>query len=189
MMAIEWIAIAALAAITGGLWLALLGMMREIVLLRSDVKVFRELVQQPPAPSFVGERAPAALTAVLADRPATARQERQLVAFLSPGCAPCEELADELAEAVKARRLAYEDVLVFAWAYSEEDAARYANRLPLETVVDHQGKLSRACEVRATPTLFIVSRDDHTVLDYTPEGRSEWILDRMRSTEPVGMPV
>jgi hypothetical protein len=175
-----WIAIAALTVVVVFLLLAVLGAMREVVVLRGDVKAFTDLVQRPPAPTFVAERdrVPAALSKRLPH--ATESSERHLVAFLSPGCQPCQDLASGLSAAVEEGHLAREQLTVVVWAFTHPEAERFASQIALPCILDGDGKLSRLCEVRATPTLFIVSADNHKVLDYSPEGSTEWVISRMK---------
>lgn len=82
-------------------------------------------------------------------------------------------------------RLNLEDVTVVVWAFSADDAARFAERLPLHCITDVQGELSRACQVRSTPTVFIVSTEgeSYSVIDYSPEGSIEWVLDQMTADQ------
>src|SRR2546423_9052810 len=104
--------------------------MREIVVLRADVKAFRELVQRPPAPSFVNDRLPDALAKLLPSK-RSAGSGKRLVAFLSPGCQPCQDLADALTEAIDAGDVAAEDVTPVIWAFSTQQAEDHARRLRL----------------------------------------------------------
>lgn len=178
----EWIVIGALGALTVFLFLAVLGAMREIVMLRGDVQGFRQLIQSPPPPSFVSDRLPDALVRRLKPQASSngSSTRRQLVAFVSPGCGPCESLVEGLSTAVARQQLLPEDAVLIVWAYSDADAERFARGLALPSLIDTGGSLSRACEVRATPTVFVVSSNDYRVLDYNLEGSTEWVLTRMR---------
>lgn len=174
-----WIAIAVLGVIVVFLLLAVLGAMREVVVLRGDVKGFTDLVQRPPAPTFVAEHGhlPAALIKRMP--PASGSFARHLVAFLSPGCQPCQDLASGLAGAVGEGHLGADQMSIVVWAFTYEEAERYATRLGLPAILDGDGQLSRMCEIRATPTLFVVSTENYKVLDYSPEGSTEWVISRM----------
>jgi len=179
-----WIAIAGLAVLVVFLTLAVLGAMREVVVLRGDVKAFRDLVQRPPAPSFVGGRLPSLMSKMLPRVHSGSPHGRRLVVFLSPGCQPCQDLADGLSVAIAQGAVRAEDLTPVVWSFTPEEANRYASGLPFDSIPDGDGKLARACEVRATPTLFIVSEGAHEVLDYSPEGSVQWVIDRL-APQPV----
>lgn len=70
------------------------------------------------------------------------------------------------------------------WASRTKKALRFASQLPGHTLIDENGDLARRCEIRATPTIFIVSRSDFTLADYNPEGDVEWILNRLPARAP-----
>jgi hypothetical protein len=178
---------AGLGGFSAFLLLAHLGTMREVVLLRGDVKVFRDLIQHPPAPSFVNGRLPDELVNKLSERDATMPGRHQVVAFLSPGCRPCEQLGEDLSTAVANGDLERDDVFVVAWAFATDEAERFAARLGLPYLVDVNGDLARACEIRGTPTLFVVERDTHKVLDFSPEGSAAWVLDRMNTDRQLAV--
>lgn len=182
----QWIVIAVEGGLTVFLLLAVLGAMREIALLRSDVRVFRELVQRPPAPSFVGERMPEVLAREL-QRVAWSQggSDQQVVAFVSPRCRPCEVLADDLAALVGDDPRRGDEITLVVSAYDDDEAERFASRLPLRTIVDRGTTLLRACEIRATPSVFVVSRADYSVLDYSAEGSSEWVLEQITTHQPA----
>lgn len=176
----NWVVIAAQGTVTVFLLLAVLGAMREITLLRSDVRIFRDLIQRPPAPSFVGGRMPDVLAREL-ERVAWSdgATERQAVAFLSPACSPCEVLADDLTALVGEDESRRDKITLVVSASDDVEAERFAAKLPLRAIVDRGGTLLRACEIRGTPSVFMVSRSEHNVLDYSPEANSEWVLEQI----------
>jgi len=177
-----WYVIAAQSVILAFLLLAVLGAMREIVILRGDVKAFRDLVQRPPAPSFVHDGLPPALANELSlDQ--DGGLDRHLIVFLSPGCQPCQDLAEGLRSALAEGVLTRRHLTAVVWAFTPEEAERYASGLPFDTILDGDGKLARACEVRATPSLFLISTTDYRVLDYSPEGSTQWVINSLFSRE------
>lgn len=104
-------AVLALATTTVFFLLAVLGAMRETVLLRGQVEALSQLVRHPPPPSYVGGRAPEALVRAIEMAGETAVADGPLaVAFVSPGCAPCEDLVAGLAAAVEDSEVGREDV-------------------------------------------------------------------------------
>jgi hypothetical protein len=111
--------------------------------------------------------------------------DKHVVAFIAPGCGPCEDLASGLTTAVSEAAFSARDVSVVIWAATADGAHEFADRIPLATVLDVGGKISRRCEVRSTPTLFLVSQSDLTVADYSPEGSLEWIKTRLAETQKM----
>lgn len=175
--------VVALAVLTGFLLLAILGAMREVTLLRGEVEAFAQLIKSPPAPSFVRTQAPDALKRVLRARvPAAGVDGAQLVAFVSPYCQSCERLAKEVEAAAHAGSVADDRLLFVVWARTEAEAIEMSAKLPGRTVLDVDGSLATACEIRATPTLFLVSDRDFTVVDYTLEGDAQWVLNHLTPT-------
>jgi hypothetical protein len=84
-------------------------------------------------------------------------------------------------------------------AYGERDAAlvreyapnivaeRFAARLALPYLVDVNGDLARVCEIRGTPTLFVVERGTYNVIDYSPEGNAAWVLERINTHQQLAV--
>jgi hypothetical protein len=62
---VSTIAVWGLAALTLFLALAVLGSMRETVLLRGEVEALSQLIKNPPPPSFIGSTTPNTLRKVL----------------------------------------------------------------------------------------------------------------------------
>lgn len=174
-----------LVSVTLFLALAVLGSMRETVLLRGEVKALSQLITSPPPPSFVRGRVPDALRKTLQQlHAAPAAATRWLVAFVTPGCGPCQEVATGLRNAVGRGEVLASDLVFVVWA-SRREASAFASELPGHVLIDDDGDLARSCEVKATPTSFVVSRADFRVLDFDLEGGVEWILDRMRAPLPA----
>jgi hypothetical protein len=179
-----WIVIGVLVALLVFFCLAILGTMQEVVALRSEVKLFRDIVQHPPPPAFVGGPAPSEMVELMRSGVAS-DSDKHVVAFIAPGCGPCEDLASGLTTAVSEAAFSARDVSVVIWAATADGAHEFADRIPLATVLDVGGKISRRCEVRSTPTLFLVSQSDLTVADYSPEGSLEWIKTRLAETQKM----
>lgn len=103
----------------------------------------------------------------------------RVVAFLSPGCRPCEELLPKLARAIKTSGVSPDQV--FAVISSGEDGEgedAYLERLaPISTVVsrDQASIVAAAFGVRGYPFICSVSRDG----SLTDLGRDERTLERV----------
>jgi len=182
--AVIW-SVVALGALLAVLFLAVLGAMRETVRLRGEVNVLADLVRNPPAPSYVGGRAPDALVRALESLDGPGANGLRAVAFVSPGCAPCEELVEGLAIAIDETEITPDELVFAIWAASPEHAEQFAPRIPSPFVLDGTGLLSRACEIRATPTVLMVSQDDYNVVEYSLEGDTQWVINRLRSLRPL----
>lgn len=173
-----------LGVLTVFLLLAVLGAMREVVLLRGELEAFGQLVKRPPPPSYVDASLPSALVgAIEAALVPCENDDRLVVAFVSPGCKPCEDLVQGLALAAEQGELRREDLFFVVWAARDEDAERLVPDLPGPGVSDSGGSLARASEIRGTPTVFVVSRSDYQVLDYDLEGEPEWVLRHLAHPE------
>jgi hypothetical protein len=173
------VVVAVLAGLTLFLGLAVLGSMRETVFLRGEVAALSYLMKNPPPPSYLGGSVPDVIRGMLESEPVSSATARWLVAFLAPGCGPCEDIVTGLSDAVQQGDVRPADLFFVVWAERTRQTERFASRLPGRAVIDDTGVLARKCEVRATPMLFIVSRDDFAVTDYSPEGGVEWILKRL----------
>jgi hypothetical protein len=179
------IALILLGGLTLFLALAVLGSMRETVLLRGEVDALSQLITSPPPPSFVGGPAPDDLRRLLESiEPMSTHPGSSLVAFVSPGCKPCDDILTGLSRAAEEGQIRSDDLLFVVWAEETNAVRRFASQLPGHTVIDDSGDLARKCEIRATPTLLLVSRD-FTVVDYNPEGGVEWILSRLSPNTAV----
>ena len=182
----EWASIALAAAVVF-LFLVILGALREVMLLRGEVAGLSQLITHPPTPSFLssgngGAKAPDALIQAIREAVPAPIPPRELVAFVSPGCGPCDALARDISALIDrdptARQLG-DAILFVVGAPTLKEAEAFAVRLPGRTHIDRNIALRRACEVRGTPTLFLVSTTDFHVTDYTVEGDMRWITTRL----------
>lgn len=72
------------------------------------------------------------------------------------------------------------------WAINDSEAQAFGRRLPRGQVIqDNKGSLARSCEVRATPTMLLVSRQDWRALEVNLEGDTEWAIRRLTAPTPV----
>lgn len=168
------------------LLLAVLATMRETVMLRGQVTALQQLIKNPPAPSYAinGTQLPAPLVNALvgpADVSSLVTSDVQLVAFVSPGCRPCETLTSGLADAVERGDVGGDSLVFIVWATDEARAAEYGSRLPGQVLLDCDADLQRIAEIRGTPTLLLVSRADNHVIDYSLEGDVAWVITQFSS--------
>lgn len=175
-----------LAVLLLALIAVVLGVMREAVILRGDVKALSSLITYPPAPSFLGEALPAPAARrlpVLAQAGASDRPrdgDSHIVAFLSPDCSGCSGLVSDIAAAVEAGRLPAEQVeesisFLVASYEAEEPAVAHTARAIGEVLIDANAELGKACEVRHTPMLMAIRLPDAIVVDYSVGGGIEWV--------------
>jgi len=175
--------IAVLAVAVGFLLLVALGTLREVVFLRAGVNRCDQLIARSrKPPSFVSEKVPDVLVEALASRRTpngtgrTTRPARELVAFVAPGCRPCETLVQR----ASLMSTGFEQlVFVVVAAHSANGDTAFAAKLPGRVIVDETGRLATACEIQATPTLFLIDKDDHHLVDYTYAGDVEWIANHL----------
>lgn len=106
---------------------------------------------------------------------------QQIVAFVTPGCAPCEDLVISIRSALDEGLLPPAALLFVVWATPTDHGEALAATLPGPAVIDSDGALARACEVRATPAVFILSRPDFRVVDFSPKGDIRWIQSYLTS--------
>ena len=100
------------ALAVASLFVLILGVMREVVIMRGEVTALSQLITDPPPPSFLGQRLPDALSRRLAPPEAntSGTPGTWVVAFLSPGCASCKSVLDDVAAAVEDGTLKRGDV-------------------------------------------------------------------------------
>jgi hypothetical protein len=111
------IALALLGALTLFLALAVLGSMRETVILRVEVEALSQLITSPPPPSFIDGPAPGDLRRLLESiEPMWTDPGSSLVAFVTPGCRPCDDVATELSRAAAEGQIREDDLLFVVWA-------------------------------------------------------------------------
>jgi hypothetical protein len=175
-----------------------LGVMRETVILRGDVKALSSLITHPPAPSFLGEALPAPAARqlpVLAHRGASDENrpgESHILAFLSPDCSGCSGLVSDIASAIEAGDLSADRVaesisfLVASYEVEEPAVARSARALGV-VLIDRNAELGKACEVRHTPMLMQIRLPDAIVVDYSVGGGIEWIQKILQPRMPVSL--
>jgi hypothetical protein len=134
------------------LFVAVLSLMRKVMVWRGEVDAIRTLIRSAaPAPL---------IEAVSRSQPATGFGPR-IVAFVAPECGGCERFVRESRAAVTEGR-AHEDDFVFILYGDEEEQRRrrfreFLDGLPGRSIIDEAGRLGSVCDVRATPSIIVIS--------------------------------
>jgi len=171
----------------------MLGVMRETAILRGETASLKQLIIDPPAPSFIGDKLPDVLAQHLTffadqgdmgQRQALARAH--VILFVKPNCEGCEALIAQVKGAIAAKLIAQDDLSCVVLATSEEaHHFQLARSVSRNTVLDPQGDLLKACEVRGTPTQLAIWADTLHVFDYTMGGDVEWIRQRLQASQGI----
>jgi hypothetical protein len=159
----------------------IIGMMREVLILRGEIASITQLIKDPPAPSIVSGPLPSRLAQQLEDVLMVGR--RTVVAFASPGCGPCTVMLDNLRDALHQGDMDAQGVVVIMASERGRPDLESAQGLP-HVIHDLDGKLAHVCEVRTTPTAFVVGGEDGTVLDYSFGGSIEWMKSKLAAGRP-----
>lgn len=180
----------AVSAIT--LFLVILGVMREVVILRGEVRALSNLIVSPPTPYYFGERLPRALSEALPSlRDGVYADEPHVIAFVSPGCGPCTDLTTEIRDRVLTRELDPTKIsFVVCNASESAEFFKEVASVGSETVADELGRMMTTWEIRATPSLLALSAGDRRVVDFVAGGDVEWIKEKLtaegRAVEQLG---
>lgn len=162
------------------LFALVLVVMREAVILRSQVTALSQLIISPPMPSYLQDRLPEPLVCGLAFGDAPKPREAHLAIFLDSGCAGCDQLAAELRQAVALGQVRPSQITFIVSAASEDaETFQKARRTGGRTVLDTTGGLLKAAEVRGTPSQLAFWRDTMVAFDSKLGGDVEWTLHRL----------
>lgn len=170
----------ALATFIALVFLAVLGMMREVGILRGEVQALVNLVTVPQAPSYAGRQLPP--TIVDAVRSAYSHPPGHLVvAFLDASCGSCQELLRALGKAQLPRNQVF---FVLAQDDYQENSAGHnsdaqflqrVRRVSDKYVLDGDGRLAETAEAQAFPLLLLVDTSSMVVIDFSVRGDERWI--------------
>lgn len=178
-----------LAAAVLFLFLTILGTMREVTLLRGEVAAFRQLILKPPVPSFATGPLPAVATEALSALPSRDDRTHALL-FLSQGCGGCDDLVRKMGAAIRSGAVSSDDfTFVISAASRDSGLVTAASAVTSRVLLDASDEIFKACEVRSTPTLFIVAGSSPQVTDYVFGGDVEWIRQRVRRTTTLLSPI
>lgn len=171
-----------LAALVLLFLIVILGVMREAVILRDDVKALSELITEPPVPSFLGQPLPAMAAEQLApagDWSGIVRRPH-IVLFFREGCFGCEDLLARVQQAIRQGVLSSVDISCVVSGTEGSPLLAMAHSISRNAVLDAQGALLKACEVRGTPSMFAIWTDTLEVFDYMIGGDAEWMRQRLQ---------
>ena len=163
------------------LFLAVLGVMRETVILRGEVAALSQLILVPPDPPYIRDIAPLELRNALMrlDNPSD-RPERLLVLFLSGGCSSCQRVVRELGAATSAENLPATSVVGVVSKSTDRDGVHTSLvRLGARILNDPSGSLTKACGILITPSALEISTSDFTVLEFEGGVTEQWLLNRI----------
>lgn len=156
------------------LLMLILGVMRELVIARSEVTALSQLITRPPAPSYVGTVLPEAVVRKLKLIPG-ARREPQAILFLASGCGQCESLMSELAEAIHDGLLAAAGIHCIIAARSDSDPLVRSAAALSNVAVDLTGQVLQTAQVYGTPMQIAFWSDTFQVFSYKFGGDVEWL--------------
>lgn len=150
------------------LTLIVLALMREVVILRGDI---RALVQTVTGASLAPTLAPSAPQPLLRDvQEAKHDFDEELVVFLSEHCSGCDELVDALHE------LALDGG--FTAVVRGRATPEFKGRLVAaagRVIDDARGRVFTGMGVTATPTAVIVDRPGGEIVDFSVGANRTWI--------------
>ena len=158
--------------------LLVVGMMREIVVLRGEIAAFADLIKHPPPPTYVGRDLPDRLRESLEEIGLTS--DHLVVAFASPSCGPSSQMLENLAEALADGQLHEDDVVVVMATDRGRVDTEMSQGIP-NVIHDVDGRLAHAAEVRTTPALVWVSLSQGVALEHHYGGSVEWMMQRLQA--------
>lgn len=170
-------------------FLVILGVMRELVILRREVTALSRYIFDPPEPSYMGRRMPRGLVEKLTRqwRGRAAGDRNHVLVFLSIGCGGCNQLIADIGKAIERGAFFRDDVsfvVVTGADQDDESSVIEKARLVSSTVVlDPGARLTVEAEVRATPTLLAIRTDTLEALRFSVGGGIQWIHDSLRRSE------
>lgn len=158
--------------------LVILGVMREVVLLRGEVVSLANLVTRAPQPSYLGQQLPAPLIQALEANNAV--PDGGALLFLSSDCSGCLALLEEVWN--KLGQLPQLTCVVKAKTAADHVAAQ-AKRVAGSVVIDINGELLRVAEVVSTPSGVAFRPGSYETYEFSAGGDEEW-LQRIFETAP-----
>lgn len=154
--------------------LGLLGAMREVVLLRNEVRALTRLVTKPSHPEYLGDQVPRSLADAIP--PELAATGAAVVVFVAPGCGGCDELLRRLVIG----RAPQDRVLLVTTGAEDYEPLRAAEGAGFLVNKDATGALFEASEITATPALLAVDTTTGLAYDYVVGGYLTWIRSVLR---------
>jgi hypothetical protein len=179
------------AGVTVLLVLVLLGTMREVVILRGDIKALSQLITNPPAPPYLGKRLPAVLVNHIPIKQSASRDPQcHIVLFLRAECGGCEALCLRLEQEILSEIITKNDISCVVYTNSRLSSIfRHAQSISNTVILDDKGKLVDECDITGMPTQLAIWVDSLEVFDYQVGGSVEWILTRLHQTRATNIAV
>lgn len=169
-----------LAVVVVLMLLMVLGVMREVLILRGHVTALSQLITHPPAPSYLGAKLPHVVVPYLGSVSQSGERSPHVVLYLSKGCGSCASLIADLRTAIDLGQVPASDISCIVGAQSEGDEIYSAVvATGCRTTVDAGGEIYDVLELRGTPTQLAMWTDTAEVFDYHLGGDMQWIRERL----------
>lgn len=169
-----------LAGLVGFLVLVQLGTMREVVVLRSQLASFSQLVMQPPEPSWLETgRVPAQLREQHTQL-AASDDECLAFVFVESGCPSCRVLVAECAAERSADLAARVAFVVLDKPHNSDEAPGINETLTengFRYIRDPDSSLLHAAGVHGTPTAVLVTHN--TAVAYKAGVDLQWLMKQL----------
>jgi hypothetical protein len=157
--------------------LALLGTMREVVILQGKVSAFTDLLLEPPTPQFLDGVLPTRVSATLRDAHVGQAGNCFLI-FVRQGCSGCAGLLQDLKQALAIGVLSPGQVACVVGPQSGGLETR-VRAMGITVLIDHDRLLSSGCGIKHSPTTFLLAAESLNVLDASVGGGFAWIQSRL----------
>ena len=159
---------------------AVLGTMREVVILQSKVAAFTDLLLNPPGPVFIDGLLPDVVRAALLKADGVDTQQDIVVLFLRKGCSGCHQLLQGIKNGVSRGDFAANQIVGIVAEKSRGDLIETTLAAVGATpIIDYGRTLASACQVKQTPTLLHLEANSLQVIDTTVGGNFQWLQSRL----------
>lgn len=165
--------------VTITLLVAILGTMREVVILRSEVTTLSQLILVPPEPAYLDASPPDELLARLSLRDL---RERVAVLFLSTDCTSCLRLTRACAEQIESGVLSPDMLhVVLTKPSTHASLTRTLRSCGINIIEDSNGAISSSCSILLTPSALILDKQRSRVESFRSGVSISWILDELET--------
>lgn len=183
-MVIGFVSLSALIIL---LTLANLGTMREIVVLRSELASFAQLVTTPPSPPWMEHGQPPDALVQLHDRLTDEPGRQILFLFIESGCPTCRTLVSELSKSDLPNAVRERIVCILPGRQvGDSRTMSLSDGVKLSMfgcVFDEGNRLYSAAGIYGTPCALLMTRDKG--VDFKAGVNLEWIRDRVVRPVPI----
>lgn len=168
--------------------LANLGTMREIVVLRSELASFAQLVTTPPSPPWMEHGQPPDALVQLHDRLVNEPGSQVLLLFIESNCPTCRALVSELSQCDFSNAVRERLVCIFPGRQVDDSRTmslsdKIKNSM-FGCVFDEGNQLYSAAGVFGTPSALLITREKGPA--FKSRVNLEWIQDRVVRPVPTG---